>query len=260
MAPTTVADAGRTLSDLAFRSPRTSTVAVVGLGSAGLPTCLALAAAGSAVLGLDASPARVREIEQGQVDLLPRDRDRLGAALRTQRLRLSSDPSRIAEADAVIVAVPTPEDEQLRPDPRDVHGACAGVTAYARAGQTIILSSSTYVGTTRRCLIDPLARRGLIAGQSIHVAFAPERILPGGAVADQVATPRVLGGATAACTRAAQRVLAPVVDHVHALSSPEAAELTRLLESTYRAINLAFAIEFAAMAAHFGVDPAVTGS
>jgi UDP-N-acetyl-D-glucosamine dehydrogenase len=230
-------------------------VAVVGLGYVGLPTSLALNAAGLSVVGIDISAARLAAIAAGDVDLLPRDAVRLHRSLREDTLRLTDDPAALAEADAVIIAVPTPVDADFNPDLRAVESACAATVAHARAGQTIILTSTTYVGTTRDLLIMPLAKRGLIAGTNVHVAFAPERILPGEASVEQTETPRVLGGATPACTQAAARVLSPTAKRLHAVSSPEAAELTKLHENTFRAVNLAFANEMAAVAKHHGIDP-----
>ncbi|MCW3009252.1 MAG: nucleotide sugar dehydrogenase [Solirubrobacterales bacterium] len=230
-------------------------VAVVGLGYVGLPTSLALNSAGLTVIGIDVSQRRLDAIAAADVDLLERDLVRLRASQRVDRLRLSVDPAAMAEADAVIIAVPTPVDEQMRPDLRAVESACAATVEHARAGQTIILTSTTYVGTTRELLIEPLERRGLVVGEDVHVAFAPERILPGEASVEQTETPRVLGGATPACTRAAARVLAPTAKQLHLVSSTEAAELTKLHENTFRAVNLAFANEMAAVAMHHGIHP-----
>jgi UDP-N-acetyl-D-glucosamine dehydrogenase len=230
-------------------------VAVIGLGYVGLPTSLALNAAGLKVIGIDISARRLEAIASRDVDLLRRDHLRLGQSLREQSLRLTDDVSELAEADAVIIAVPTPVDDQLRPDLRAVEAACAATVEHARAGQTIILTSTTYVGTTNDLIIAPLAERGLVAGENVHVAFAPERILPGEASVEQTETPRVLGGATAACSQAAAAVLAPTAKHLHIVSSTEAAELTKLHENTFRAVNLAFANEMAAVAKHHGIDP-----
>ena len=230
------------------------TVAILGLGYVGLPTGLALQVAGSLVIGLDISERRLASIAAATADLLARDRALLIDALDSGRLQLSADMSRIEDADAVVIAVPTPVDEHLNPDPRAVYAACATVVAHARAGQTIILTSTTYVGTTRTQLVEPLATRGLIAGENIHVAFAPERILPGDESVQQMEIPRVLGGVTPACTQAAKAVLDPIVKVLHTVSSAEAAEFTKLLENTFRALNLAFVNEMADVAKHYELD------
>jgi UDP-N-acetyl-D-glucosamine dehydrogenase len=235
--------------------PRTASVAVLGLGYVGLPTSLALTSAGVPTIGIDISADRLAAITAGDVDLLPRDHARLDEALADGDLTLSGDPADLAAAEAVIIAVPTPVDADLRPDLRALRAACATVVANARAGQTIILTSTTYVGTTRELLVEPLAGRGLVAGAGVHVAFAPERINPGDDSREQNEVPRVVGGVTEYCTRAAMRVLLPTADHLHPVSSPEAAELTKLYENTFRAVNLAFANEMATVARHYGLDP-----
>jgi UDP-N-acetyl-D-glucosamine dehydrogenase len=241
---------------VAARTPvQLPTVAVVGLGYVGLPTSLALHDAGMSVIGLDASAERIRAIGAGAVDLIERDRPRLEEALDSGRVTMTTDPADLAAADAVIICVPTPVDERLRPDLRAVRSACATVVAHARAGQTIVLTSTTYVGTTRELLCGPLSERGLEPGRDIHVVFAPERINPGDTAWEQARVPRVVGGVTPECTAAAARVLGPTAERLHVVSSPEAAELTKLQENTFRALNLAFANEMAVVAAHHGLDP-----
>lgn len=232
-----------------------STVAVLGMGYVGLPTSLALREAGFPVLGIDISAARLQDIRTGEADLLDRDRPRLDQALQSGLLGLTTDLALLAEADAVIIAVPTPVDEDLNPDLRAVRSACATAVANARVGQTLILTSTTYVGTTRDLLVEPLIDRGFKIGEDVHVAFAPERINPGDALWEQAAVPRVVGGVTADCCEAATRVLAATASQLHVVSSVEAAEFTKLQENTFRAVNLAFANEMAAAAGFYGVDP-----
>jgi nucleotide sugar dehydrogenase len=236
-------------------SPDTPVVAVIGMGYVGLPTSLALHEAGFPVIGVDISERRLEAIRSGAVDLLERDRPRLAEALGSGMLALTAELRAISAADAVIIAVPTPVDEDFAPDLRAVHAACGAAVLNARAGQTLILTSTTYVGTTRELLVEPLTERGFTVGEDIHVAFAPERINPGDALWEQAAVPRVLGGVTQDCATAAARVVAATASKLHIVSSPEAAELTKLQENTFRAVNLAFANEMAAVAGFYGVDP-----
>jgi nucleotide sugar dehydrogenase len=235
--------------------PRPGDVAVLGLGYVGLPTALALHEAGLGVLGIDISETRLAGIRAGAVDLLERDRARLAHALDSGRFGLSTESAALGGADAVIIAVPTPVDGRREPDLRALESACAATVRNARRGQTLVLTSTTYVGTTRDLLVAPLAGRGLIVGEDIHVAFAPERINPGDPLFEQAAVPRVLGGATAACAHAAAALLAATASTLHTVSSIEAAELTKLQENTFRAVNLALANELATAAGAFGVDP-----
>ncbi len=237
------------------RVPGIPTVAVLGMGYVGLPTSLALREAGFPVLGVDISQRRLRDIKAGAVDLLDRDRPRLNEALESGRFALTADAAALGRVDAVIIAVPTPVDGDLNPDLRAVRSACAAAVAHAHVGQTLILTSTTYVGTTRDLLVDPLRALGFTPGKDIHVAFAPERINPGDALWEQAIVPRVLGGATPACTKAAAQVLAATASRLHVVSSLETAEFTKLQENTFRAVNVAFANEMAAAAGFYGVDP-----
>jgi nucleotide sugar dehydrogenase len=237
------------------RVPDAPTVAVLGMGYVGLPTSLALREAGFPVVGVDISERRLDAIRAGAVDLLERDRPRLAEAMSSGLLALSADAAILEGVDAVIIAVPTPVDHELNPDLTAVRSACASAVQHARAGQTLILTSTTYVGTTRDLLVTPLTERGFSVGEDIHVAFAPERINPGDALWEQAAVPRVLGGVTPRCTEQAARVLAATASKLHVVSSVEAAEFTKLQENTFRAVNLAFANEMAAAAGFYGVDP-----
>lgn len=236
-----------------------STVAVVGLGYVGLPTALALADADVNVVGVDASPARLAAIGSGDVDLLPADHDRL-ARLRGA-LTLGADAALVRLADAVIVCVPTPVDEHLGPDLGPLTAACGAVVEHARPGQTLVLTSTTYVGCTRQLLAEPLRARGLVPGRDIGVAFSPERIDPANAAFGQDRVPRVVGGISPSCTDAAASVIGRVAPQVHRVGDPETAELTKLLENTFRAVNIALANEFADIAGSLGLDiAAVVGA
>ena len=241
----------------ARRRPKTAepALAILGLGYVGLPTGLAAAAAGLPVVGVDTSRMRLRRIRAGTVDLVERDHARLREALDTGSLRMTDNPRAIALADVVMICVPTPVHEDHSPDLRALRAACETAVRHARAGQTLILTSTSYVGTTADLLAGPLAERGLTVGEDIHVAFSPERIDPGNVTHTQEDTPRVVGGATAACTEAAAEVLGRLTRRVHRVTSMEAAELTKLYENTFRAVNIAFAYEMADAAAHYGLDP-----
>jgi len=229
-------------------------VAVVGMGYVGLPTAIALGAAGHPVIGLDVSARRLAAIAAGDAELLDHEQAQLAGQLEADTLALTADPADLAAADAIIIAVPTPVDERRQPDLRPLRGACDTVVDHARAGQTIILTSTTSIGSTRRMLVEPLARRGLVAGEDVFVAFAPERIDPGVKAHAQQATPRVVGGVSEQCFKHAARVLRHTCSAIHAVSSPEAAEMAKLMENTFRATNIALAFEFAEAARIYGLD------
>ncbi len=231
-------------------------IGVVGLGYVGLPTALAFYAAGRSVLGFEVSQRRLDDIRAGHVDLLDSDRDRLKAALDATAgtYDLSSDLGRLAETRVVIVCVPTPVDEYLVPDLTILQRACAAVVAHATRGQVLILTSTTYVGTTADLLVGPLAARGLRAGVDIAVAFSPERIDPGNARHAHETVPRVVGGTTPNCTDKAADALAGYVRNVHRVSSTGAAEMTKLVENTFRAVNIALANELAEISGVLDLD------
>ena len=220
-------------------------IAIVGLGYVGLPTALAYQHAGARVLGLEISPHRIANIRSGLADLLPSDQLRLEEALHDDRFTISDDPRLLSRADAVIVCVPTPVDQHLVPDLTMLRSACDTVVAHAVPGQLLMLTSTSYVGCTEDLLVTPLAARGLIPGESISVAFSPERIDPGNGSYEHELVPRVVGGATPGCERRAAAVLSRYTACVHPVDSLAAAEMTKLLENTFRAVNIALANEVA---------------
>jgi UDP-N-acetyl-D-glucosamine dehydrogenase len=230
------------------------TIAIVGLGYVGLPTALSLADRGASVIGFDVSEARLSAIKANQVDLLDRDRQRLARHLDDQRLLLTIEAAELSRADAVLVCVPTPIDIHLVPDLTTLSAACATVVQQAVSGQTIVLTSTTYAGCTRDLLASRLEARGLRVGVDVFVAFSPERIDPGVENHSPEQTPRVVGGVTARCTERALDVLQHTAATMHVVSSPEAAELTKLLENTFRAVNIALANEFSGVASALNVD------
>ena len=189
-----------------------------------------------------------------RVDLLSRDRQRLARHLQRDSLRLTTEPAALSRADAVVVCVPTPIDAHQSPDLRALSGACAAVVDNATPGQTIVVTSTTYVGCTRELIVKPLSDRGLESGRDVFVAFSPERIDPGVEAHAPDSTPRVVGGVTAACASRAAELLAHTASAIHPVSSPEAAEMTKLVENTFRAVNIALANEFSDAARELNVD------
>lgn len=233
---------------------RPTTVGILGLGYVGLPTALSLLHGGASVIGVDVSAPRLSAIRERRVDLIDMDHDRLATHLDTAAFTLTTDAAALRAADAVLICVPTPVDEHLAPDLTALRGACATAVANAVPGQTIVLTSTSYVGCTRDFLLEPLAARGFTPGVDIFVAFSPERIDPGNTVHTQEFVPRVVGGVTPECTRRAAAIVGQVTKRVHEVSSPEAAELTKLYENTFRAVNIALANEMSDVSASLGID------
>ncbi|QCB98421.1 nucleotide sugar dehydrogenase [Arthrobacter sp. PAMC25564] len=229
-------------------------VAIVGLGYVGLPTALAVNASGRRVLGLDVSESRLAVIRAQEADLLESDKVRLGNALRDPSFMISTDLSLLARAAAVVVCVPTPVDPYLVPDLGILRAACASVVEFAVPGQLLMLTSTTYVGSTRDLLAVPLAAKGLIPGRDIFVAFSPERINPGVDAFSHEDVPRVVGGVTPACGDAAAALLGASTKLVHKVPSADVAEMTKLVENTFRAVNIALANEFADICHELGME------
>jgi UDP-N-acetyl-D-glucosamine dehydrogenase len=233
----------------------TGSVAIVGLGYVGLPTAVELHGKSPRIIGIDVSAQRLLNISARGADLTEADQERLAAALADGSLELTTDPAASAAAETVIICVPTPVDSNQTPNLAALRAACAAVVQNAVPGQMIILTSTSYVGTTRDLLTEPLRQRGLAVGTDINVAFSPERIDPGNADHLQSETPRVVGGATEACTGRAAEVIGRLTDSVYLVSSPDAAEATKLYENIFRAVSLALANEFADACGTLGLDP-----
>lgn len=230
-------------------------VAVVGLGYVGLPTAIAMRNAGCRIVGIDTSARRLETIHAGEAELLESEHSDLQKHLAGDGFALTDRAEALDAADLVLICVPTPTDENHLPDLEILQGACAAVVAHARPGQTLVLTSTTYVGSTRELLVEPLAERGLTVGEDVFVAFAPERIDPGVAGHEQLQTPRVIGGVSETCFRRAAELLRHTCKHLHRVSSPEAAEMVKLYENTFRAVNIALAFELAEACRTHGLDP-----
>lgn len=230
-------------------------VAVVGLGYVGLPTAIAMRNAGCHIVGIDVSARRLDAVRTGAAELLESEREDLHKHLTGDGFSLTDRIEALDAADLVLICVPTPIDEDLLPDPAILQRVCAEVVRHARPGQTLVLTSTTYVGCTRELLVDPLAERGLRIGEDVCVAFAPERIDPGVVGHEQLRTPRVIGGVTETCYRRAAELLRHTCAHLHRVSSPEAAEMVKLYENTFRAVNIALAFEIAEACRLHGLEP-----
>jgi UDP-N-acetyl-D-glucosamine dehydrogenase len=228
------------------------TVGIVGMGYVGLPLAVAFAESGRDVVCLDVDARRVQALERGEsyVEDVPSERV---AALR-EHLRPTTAYADLAACDAVLIAVPTPLTQNREPDLGPLVASGTALAAVLRAGQLVVLESTTYPGTTRERLVPLLEESGLAAGGDFNVAFSPERVDPGRTDYTLRTTPKVVGGLTPACLERAVALYEEVCDTVVAVSTPDAAELTKLLENIFRSVNIALVNELAILADRMGID------
>ena len=229
-------------------------VGVVGLGYVGLPLALAFTQAGSRVVGLDSDSRRVEAIRAGRsfVEDVP-DED-LEAAVARGLLTATTNYDELPGADAIVICVPTPLDDNRQPDLRPLIDAGTALSRVLRKGQLVVLESTTYPGTTRERLVPMLEESGLAAGRDFNVAFSPERVDPGRSDFTLRNTTKVVGGVTDECAEAARDLYERVCDHVLVVSSPEAAELSKLLENIFRSVNIALVNELAVLCDRMDID------
>ena len=228
-------------------------VCVVGLGFAGLPTATAVAVAGHETIGLDIDPAKVASINARHATS-GIAAERIAPLIEKGALKATTDVSAISRADVVLISVPTPLDADGRPNEIPVQRACEMVLANVSDGALIIMQCTVVPGTTRRLLIDPLNEAGRIVGQDIFVAFSPERINPGDPVYHVGNTTKLVAGATEACLERGREFVASFVSAARPVPSIEAAELAKLVENTFRFINISFVNELAVLCDRCGVN------
>jgi len=231
----------------------TAKVAVIGQGYVGLSVAAAAASAGMPTVGVDLDPQRVAALAEGRQVVPGVDDDFFAAAHATGRLTFTTDPAVVADSDVVLVCVPTPLIDH-RPDLAAIEGAGAVVGQHLAPGTLVILESTTYPGTTEQVLRPLLEAHGRVAGEDLLLAYSPERINPGDAEHGFADVPRVVGGLTPPCTDAAVAFYRRLVHVVHPVSSCRAAELAKLLENTYRLVNIALVNELAQLCADQGID------
>jgi UDP-N-acetyl-D-glucosamine dehydrogenase len=227
-------------------------VGVVGLGYVGLPLAVAFAGGGHEVLGLDADPRKIDALDEGTSYVEDVASERL-AALKGRLVATSRYPD-LSACDAVIICVPTPLTNSREPDLSYMVDAATSLAAVLRKGQLIVLESTTYPGTTRERLRPILEESGLAAGRDFHLAFSPERIDPGRTDYTIRTTPKIVGGLTPECTAKAVELYSQICDQVVEVSSPDAAELTKLLENIFRSVNIALVNELAMLCERLGID------
>ena len=229
-------------------------VAVIGLGYTGLPLAIAFVEAGLQVEGIDVNAGRVAELNACSSPIDDISDERLSAALDAGLRVVSPDAARASEADAVFVCVPTPITTTKDPDLGPVLAAASFIRDQLRSGQLIILQSTTFPGTTTGPFREAIEEGGLRAGVDFDLAYAPERVNPGDPASAAKEVPRLVGATTAEGTRRAAALLANINDRVVELSSPDAAELAKLLENVFRNINIAFVNQLALLCERMALD------
>ncbi|HKI96518.1 MAG TPA: nucleotide sugar dehydrogenase [Gemmatimonadales bacterium] len=239
---------------IAKAADRSAVFGVVGLGYVGLPLAVELASAGYRVLGYDVQSRVVDGINKGISHVQDVPSERLAPLVKEGKISATSDAGRLAEADAISICVPTPLSKTKDPDVSYVLAAADAIADHVRSGQVVILESTTYPGTTRELLQPRLEAKGLEVGKDIFLAFSPERVDPGNPIWQTRNTPKVVGGVTDACNRVVTALYAPAFDRLVPVSSPEASELVKLLENTFRSVNIGLVNEMAIVCDKLGVD------
>jgi len=230
-------------------------IAIIGMGYVGLPLAMVFAEAGVEVVGVEAAPERCDQINAGASYIGDVDSAALKRMVAAKRLAATTDYAATETCDAVIICLPTPLNANREPDLTLVKEATAKLAGHLRRGQLVTLESTTYPGTTREELAPLLEQgSGLTAGVDFFLAFSPERVDPGRTDFTTKTTPKVLGGLTPACTAKAVEIYSRALDHVVPVSTPEVAEMTKLLENIFRSVNIALVNELAMLCDRMKID------
>jgi len=233
---------------------RALNVGVVGLGYVGLPLALAFAEAGFKVTGIDVNAQRVDELNAGASYIADVPPEALAAQVGAGRLAATTEPASIADMDVVIICVPTPLSKTRDPDVSYIHAAAEQISRHFHPGMLVVMESTTYPGTTEEVLLPTLTVNGAVPGEDFYLAFSPERIDPGNQTYTLRNTPKIVGGYTDTCREVAAALYGTICEQVHRVSSCRAAEMVKLLENTFRAVNIALVNEVAMMCDRLQID------
>jgi UDP-N-acetyl-D-glucosamine dehydrogenase len=233
----------------------TAVVSVIGLGYVGLPLAVGLAKRGYSIVGIDASPDKVEAIKQGSSYIPDIASSEVETLVRAGTLSPTTDYDTLHEVDIIFICVPTPFDTMKSPDLKYVRQAATGIASRLRPGQLVVLQSTTYPGTTEE-VVKPILENNasLLAGQDFYLAFSPERIDPGRQDFTVENTPKVVGGIDRQSADLAGKLLARLTPEIHVVSSPRAAEMTKLLENIFRSVNIALVNELAILSERMEID------
>ncbi len=239
---------------IAQAQDRTALIGIVGLGYVGLPLALEFARAGFRVLGFDVNQGVVNGLTAGRSHVQDAPSAEVAGFVKAGKFSVTADLTRLKEPDVVSICVPTPLSKTKDPDVSYVLAATDSVKRTLRRGQLIVLESTTYPGTTRELMLPALEGTGLKVGEDFFLAFSPERVDPGNPTWSTRNTPKVVGGITEACRRVAIAVYQPAIERLVPVSSTEAAELVKILENTFRSVNIGLVNEMAIVCDKLGVD------
>jgi UDP-N-acetyl-D-glucosamine dehydrogenase len=229
-------------------------VGIVGAGYVGLPLAQVFAEAGHRVVLVESNPDKVGQVQRGESYIGDVPSEELRSLVDSEAIVITSDYDALKETEAILIALQTPLSAQREPDLSIVLGAVEDLTPRLQKGQLVVLESTTYPGTTRERLLPLLERSGLRVGEDFFLAFSPERVDPGREDWTTKNTPKIVGGITPACTERAVELYERALETVHPVSSPEAAELTKLLENIFRSVNIALVNELAQLCDRMGID------
>jgi UDP-N-acetyl-D-glucosamine dehydrogenase len=229
-------------------------IAIIGAGYVGLPLAVAFAEVGQSVHCIDVDPEKIAAIQAGRSAVEDVPSERLAPLVEAGRLTAGDDVSAVGAADAILICVPTPLSENREPDVSIIRSVAEAVTPHLREGHLVVLESTTYPGTTRELLRGILERGGLVAGRDFHLAMSPERIDPGRTDHTLRTTPKVVGGLTPECTQRASELYSRTIDTLVPVSSPDAAEMAKLLENIFRSVNIALVNELAMLCDRMHLD------
>ncbi len=235
-------------------SKRDAHLGVIGLGYVGLPLVVVLAEAGYLVTGVDADADKVAHIQRGESYIEDVPSEKIAALVDEGRISASTSYEALADIDGVSICVPTPLRKTGDPDLSYIVSATQSLVPYLHEGMVVVLESTTYPGTTREMVLPELEKEGLVVGEHIFLAFSPERVDPGRKDWNTLNTPKVIGGITPVCTQVAAAMYAQAMEDVVPASSTEVAEMAKLLENTFRAVNIALVNEMALMCDRLGID------
>jgi UDP-N-acetyl-D-glucosamine dehydrogenase len=233
---------------------RRARIGIVGMGYVGLPLAVEFAKAGFSVTGIDTNEEKVRRVNAGDSYVGDIPSSTLGPLVESGKLRATADFSALLDLDTVNICVPTPLRKTKDPDMSYIVASCQEIARHFHAGMLVILESTTYPGTTYELVLPMLAKPGLEVGRDFFLCFSPERVDPGNPVYQTANIPKVVGGCTPACTRMGELFYKQAIERVVPVGSTQVAEMVKLLENTFRMINIGLANEMAMMCANMGID------